>query len=241
MDNPLRRARLAQAVSLNELAARTCLSPQILLKIDDGRFEELPGGIYARSYVRAVASALDLDPEQTVNDLIERLPPAEDLVPPAREPRFRFPVRELMQRAIRSPFSTRATSDPPAPSSEPARPTRLLAGAIDAALLLAGYALLLQLVSWSSGEPVAGGPTLARAAVAVLWTVIALAYVIVFAGIGGRTPGAWVCRFQAVGSARPLHVQAILQRAFRWTIAAGTAPPRNRSSWPDDPQHVTPL
>jgi hypothetical protein len=77
-DNPLHRVRLQRGISLSQLAARTLLSPRILDKIDAGRFAELPGGLYARSYIRAVASAIGLDPEDAVRELADRLPPAED-------------------------------------------------------------------------------------------------------------------------------------------------------------------
>ena len=68
-----------------QLAALTLLSPGILHKIDEGRFTELPGGLYARSYIRAFASVVGLDPEDVVRELGERLPPAENPLPALRE------------------------------------------------------------------------------------------------------------------------------------------------------------
>ena len=77
-DNPLHLARVQRGMGLSQLAARTLLSGPIIDKIDEGRFAELPGGLYARSYIRAFASAVGLDPEEAVRELAERLPPAQD-------------------------------------------------------------------------------------------------------------------------------------------------------------------
>ena len=79
--NPLLRARLRRGLSLTEVGARTRLSPRVLRVLDEGRFGELPGGFYARGYVRAYASAVDLDPDETVDELLAQLPIAEDPIP----------------------------------------------------------------------------------------------------------------------------------------------------------------
>ncbi|MBA3296720.1 MAG: helix-turn-helix domain-containing protein, partial [Acidobacteria bacterium] len=58
----LHQARLNCQLELSELAARTAISPSVLAKIDEGRFAELPAGIYARSYVRSFAAEVGVDP-----------------------------------------------------------------------------------------------------------------------------------------------------------------------------------
>ena len=68
-------------MSLEEVGARTLLSSRVLRLLDEGRFGELPGGLYARGYVRAYASAVDLDPDRTLDDLSGQLPIAEDPLP----------------------------------------------------------------------------------------------------------------------------------------------------------------
>ena len=79
--NPLVRARLRRGLSLTDVGARTRLSPRVLRVLDEGRFGELPGGLYARGYVRAYALAVDLDPDETVDELSPQLPIAEDPIP----------------------------------------------------------------------------------------------------------------------------------------------------------------
>jgi Helix-turn-helix domain len=79
--NPLLRARLRRGFSLTDIRERTRLSPQVLRLLDEGRFAELPAGLYARGYVRAYASAVDLDPDQTLDELAPQLPLALDPIP----------------------------------------------------------------------------------------------------------------------------------------------------------------
>ena len=79
--NPLLRARLRRGLSLTDIRDRTRLSPHVLRLLDDGRFAELPAGLYARGYVRAYASAVDLDPDQTLDELSPQLPIAQDPIP----------------------------------------------------------------------------------------------------------------------------------------------------------------
>jgi hypothetical protein len=81
LQNPLRRARLRRGLTLDEVGARTLLSPRILRVLDEGRFGELPGGVYARSHVRAYASVVELDPDAAMAELSAELPIAEDPVP----------------------------------------------------------------------------------------------------------------------------------------------------------------
>jgi cytoskeletal protein RodZ len=84
VDNPIHRARIARGISLSEVTARTFLSPRIVQRIDEGAFDQLPGGVYARSYVRTFAALVGLDPEATLHQLSAQLPPAEDPMPVLR-------------------------------------------------------------------------------------------------------------------------------------------------------------
>ncbi len=79
--NPLHDARVARGISLPDIAAATRLSPRIVAALDEGRFLELPAGIYARAYVRAFARAVALDPEETLTTIGDSLPCAVELCP----------------------------------------------------------------------------------------------------------------------------------------------------------------
>jgi hypothetical protein len=77
----LYHARINSHLTLEQIGVRTALSPSVLRNIDEGKFELLPSGVYARSYVRTFAAAVGLDPEATLADVEHMLPGAPDPVP----------------------------------------------------------------------------------------------------------------------------------------------------------------
>ena len=74
----LYHARINSHLTLTQLGVRTAISPSVLRNIDEGKFELLPSGLYARSYIRTFASAVGLDPEATLADVEQLLPGAPD-------------------------------------------------------------------------------------------------------------------------------------------------------------------
>ena len=66
----LKQARLAKGVSLRQIEASTKISVGALEALEKDDFARLPGGIFARSFVRAYASAVGLDPEETVHEFL---------------------------------------------------------------------------------------------------------------------------------------------------------------------------
>jgi cytoskeleton protein RodZ len=57
----LRQARLRSGVDLNLLAAKTKINPRYLQAIEQGEFDKLPGGVFARMFVKQYADAVGLD------------------------------------------------------------------------------------------------------------------------------------------------------------------------------------
>jgi cytoskeleton protein RodZ len=57
----LRQARLRSGVDLDKLAAKTKINPRYLEAIERGEFEKLPGGIFARMFIKQYADAVGLD------------------------------------------------------------------------------------------------------------------------------------------------------------------------------------
>lgn len=66
----LRQERLAQSLSLEEIARQTRISQKFLEAIEAESFERLPGTVFTRGFVRQYAVCLKIDPEP----LLERLP-----------------------------------------------------------------------------------------------------------------------------------------------------------------------
>ena len=73
----LRAAREAQQISLREIAATTKISVSALEALETNDVAELPGGIFTRSFVRAYAAEVGLDPEQTMRDFVAQVPAEE--------------------------------------------------------------------------------------------------------------------------------------------------------------------
>jgi cytoskeletal protein RodZ len=62
----LKRERELRAVSLDEISAATRISTRFLQAIENEQWDQLPGGVFNRGFVRAVARYLGLDEEDTV-------------------------------------------------------------------------------------------------------------------------------------------------------------------------------
>ena len=80
----LRRAREKRGLSLQQVAATTKISARVLEALERNDISKLPGGIFSRSFVRAYAREVGLDPEETVGRFVESFPPeAEERTPVA--------------------------------------------------------------------------------------------------------------------------------------------------------------
>src|SRR3954470_10913357 len=78
VDEQFRLARTARGESIEAIARRTGLRVEWLQAIDEGRFRDLPAGIYARASVRTYAAALELDVHAILVRCTPLLPVAED-------------------------------------------------------------------------------------------------------------------------------------------------------------------
>ena len=91
-------------ISLDEIAATTKIGTRLLRALEDEQFDQLPGGIFNKGYVRAYAKYVGIDEEQAVADYLQAanrsfLPTCMSTAEqhcPSRFDRFR-------QRAIRCP------------------------------------------------------------------------------------------------------------------------------------------
>jgi cytoskeleton protein RodZ len=78
----LRNAREKRGVSLQQVAATTKISARVLDALERNDPSLLPGGIFSRSFVRAYAREVGLDPEETVSQFVAAFPPEIDHEPP---------------------------------------------------------------------------------------------------------------------------------------------------------------
>jgi hypothetical protein len=216
----LHRARVARSIDLGRVSALTALSPAIVRKIDDGRYEELPGGVYARSYIRAFAEAVGIVPEQALREIEDLLPGAPDPLPTLREKATPSPSDWLLRqlslpalavRQVAQSVELSARMQRHAPSAR-----RLLAAALDALILVSVGGTTAALTAWICG--VGLGVLVAEAGLALgaMLAVPFVLYFVLFRGIAGRTPGATLCRLAPADESRELRLEMIAARAFRY-------------------------
>jgi hypothetical protein len=190
----LHAARMSSGLSLDEIARRTRLSPRVVRALDQGRFDDLPGGLYARAYVRAFANAVAADGRVVEHELVPLLPGVED------------PVSAIQAIANQAEARRRARQSAGA---------LCLAAFIDGVVLFGIGAVLLAAVAVLSG--ISSGDLLSRGGggIAALGVVAAASYFILFAGVDGRTPGRALCGLPRLTNEAPLGARQIVDRASR--------------------------
>ncbi len=124
----LKAAREARGIALRQVAATTKISVAALDALERDDPSRLPGGIFSRSFVRAYASEVGLDPEATVREFAERFP---DTVQPLRN------VAELV------------------PAPEPGSGTSWWRGAVAALFLVVAAGTGVVMMGWADGWRVA--------------------------------------------------------------------------------------
>lgn len=197
-----RDARLGRGLALEEVAGQAGLPLKIARDIDAGRLECLPPGVYARSFVRAFAGAVGLNPHEAIQEVGTDLPVEPDPFPFLREiARTRPPDSVLMWALERMEGWT--GMGPPA--------RRHAAACLDTVILLAFSAWLTAMTAWFCGVDI---PTLVQTAgVAMsLLCVLVWALYFLFSAVGGLTPGLWLCAAAPARDACTLTLPEVLRR-----------------------------
>jgi Helix-turn-helix domain/RDD family len=226
-DTTLRRARLTAGLTIDEVVKRTRLSPRLVTLLDEGRFQDLPGGLYARSYVRAFATAVATDPDAALSRLEGLLPGTADPLDalrgslghldPEKRPVFADLQRVWESVAAKAKSSIAQTAIARSgikPTPLPIVARRSGAAVFDTALIATINALLLRTVASLCGFGVTALVEANGVAVATFCAITMMLYYIFLAGIGGRTPGNWLCRSRPAAPVARLGPAAILIRAW---------------------------
>ena len=72
----LRRERLKRNLDLEEISHELKISTRFLQAIENDQYDKLPGGVFARSFVRQYARLLGLDEEAMAGEVQQVLAPA---------------------------------------------------------------------------------------------------------------------------------------------------------------------
>lgn len=187
----LHRARLARGLSLEDLVSRTSLRHGWLKKIDEGRFAELPPGLYARAYVRTFALEVGVEPEAALAHLEPLLPEAPDPLPVLRE------AQSIPEATLHLQLA------------------RVSAAAFDALLLILFVVVpVVLLAAWTSGAEVAVLLDDAGGALGAFCALPLALYFVVFDGICGATPGSRAFGLVEHTTHTPLRLPDILRRVL---------------------------
>jgi transcriptional regulator with XRE-family HTH domain len=207
----LRRLRIARGESLSAFAARHGMRVEFLRAIEEGRFQDLPTGIYARAAVRAHASALGLDPEEILAICAPLLPAVEDPVVAIGRLRGlpRRPRREATdeEKSVENHLTRLGSDRAVLPS------WRMAAASVIDAAAMAAMLLALVTCTVGMGVPVSALGGAAAPAFCLMAIVLSGCYFIVLGGIVGVTAGEYVtgARPQAT-ERRPLDLRAVAAR-----------------------------
>ena len=205
----LRQMRIARGESLSSFAARHGMRVEFLRAIEEGRFQDLPTGIYARAAVRAHASALGLDPDEILAICSPLLPAVEDPIEamgrlrglPSRR---RQPAPEAENAMHREPSHYMTDSE--------ALPSwRLAAASAIDAVVMAAMLLTVVTCTVGMGVPVSALGGTAAPACCLLTAVLSGCYFIVLGGVVGVTAGEYVAGARATERER-LDLRAVATR-----------------------------
>jgi cytoskeleton protein RodZ len=89
----LRRARVRQGLRLEQVAAKTKIGSHFLHAMEQNRFENLPGGLFTRSFLRQYTHILGLNEDEIITALKEQF----------EEPPLNLPVLPLQRGSSRIP------------------------------------------------------------------------------------------------------------------------------------------
>lgn len=223
----MRRGREERRLDLLALEQRTRVRSHLLSAVEDGRFDELPRGVYARAVVRAYASAVGIDPNRAVTALSPYLPEAEDALDGIA--RVRGFERRTEPAAARPAQDTPAALEPaahvPLAAAEPRAPhrkhalqdasylARQAAAAIDGLVLGCIGFVLLALTARTAGVSIPALLQFATPALLMLFVLIAGLYFLLLGGILGTTAGTHLMHLARTAAPAAGGVHAVWRRA----------------------------
>lgn len=202
----LRRARLARPEELESIARRIGVREQLLRAIEEGRFADLPHGVYARAAIRSYAAGLGLPPGEILADCEPLLPVLDD------------PIAALRRlQGIGSIWPRKSTVTEPVEATLE-RPTwrPAAAAALDALVVLAMLLAVVAATVTASGLPVGALGRAAAPAFGAMSVVLSGCYFVLFGGIAGATMGERIVALDPLRrDSRPADLRLVGTRALQ--------------------------
>lgn len=200
----LKHVRIARGDTLAAVAQQSGVAERMLRAIEDGRFDDLPRGIYARAAIRSYALALGLDAGDVLAACEPLLPSIDDPIGAMCR------LRGVRQSAPREHAAeTTAIADVSRPDWR-----RPAAVALDALLLGAILMVVVGSAAVIARAPVAalGG---SAAAFAFMGVLLGASYFLWLGGMSGATAGErWIGLRSHAESLQSLNLHAVAIRAW---------------------------
>jgi hypothetical protein len=205
------------------LARQCALRVEWLQAMEDGRFGDLPSGIYGRSAVRRYAESLGLDPAEILAACAPLLPLVEDPISALGRLRGMPAPRRRTEAvavatAVDTPQTRRLEAVLPGPPPCELPSWRLLAAAAVDAIVVVGLLIAVVTCTVASGIPMSGLSGAAAPAFALLTFVLGTSYFVVLGGIVGATAGEHVAGVGAPAGSRPLDLRAVGVRTLQCAL-----------------------
>jgi cytoskeletal protein RodZ len=118
----LRQQREKRGLTIEAISNATKISPRMLLALEEERFDQLPGGVFNKGFVRAYARQLGLSEEETLNDYLGALREtqiqSQPILPDFRKSGHAAPIA-ASEPASHAPLNSAAAYDPAETHSHP--------------------------------------------------------------------------------------------------------------------------
>jgi cytoskeletal protein RodZ len=98
----LKQTREQRGISLRQISTTTKISVGALEALERGDFSRLPGGIFSRAFVRAYATEVGLDPDQTVDQFLHEYELYANSVQESAVPEVTADDRAFLERQRRA-------------------------------------------------------------------------------------------------------------------------------------------
>jgi cytoskeleton protein RodZ len=82
----LKREREKRKITLDDISVSTKIATRFLVALEEDQFDQLPGGIFNKGFVRSYARHLGLDENQTIADFVAASEPPLPEIPPEEPP-----------------------------------------------------------------------------------------------------------------------------------------------------------
>lgn len=115
-----RKAREKKELSLDDVSNVTKISARMLRAIEEEHFDDLPGGVFNKGFIRAYAKHLGLDAEEAVTDYLESLRQAQIDAHEVWEPQPPKPARPASNGGKTRSAEAKHVPPNPAPPKPPA-------------------------------------------------------------------------------------------------------------------------